>query len=112
MGLYKLFWNKLFKKPNDPHWTETEKKRSFIFFLKIENSADKKKFSRKSKKKIYNFNTATHCEHILLLVHSKKKSCFFQNDIRLLPTGAKLMFGMRTTNGITWHWISQLIELN
>jgi hypothetical protein len=25
---------------------------------------------------------------------------------------AKMMFGMRTTNGIPWHWISQLIELN
>jgi hypothetical protein len=52
-------------------------------------------------------------EMILLLVHKKQKTNrFFLNDIRLLPTAAKMMFGMRTTNSITWHWISQLIELH
>jgi hypothetical protein len=55
------------------------------------------------KKILYYFNTATHGDDFI--IGAQKKS-FFKNDIRLLPTAVKMMFG------ITWHWISQLIELN
>jgi hypothetical protein len=41
----------LFPEPAAAHWTETEKKRSFIFFLKIGHSADKKKISVGNQKK-------------------------------------------------------------
>jgi hypothetical protein len=42
-------------------------------------------------------------------------SIIFLDIVAQLPASngaAKIMFGMRATNGITWHWISQLIEFN